>query len=86
MVSPEFGYDWTIEASKRMKKFILSNDHQQLIDYQAQGRAFDLAIPTPEHYLPLLYALALKEEDEKITVFNDKPYAGSITMTSLKIN
>jgi 4,5-DOPA dioxygenase extradiol len=82
----EFGYDWAIEATKRMKKLILSNDHQQLIDYQSQGRAFDLAIPTPEHYLPLLYALALKEEDEKITMFNDKPYAGSISMTSLKIN
>ena len=86
MDTPEFGYDWAIEASERMKKFILNNDHKQLIDYQSQGRAFDLAIPTPEHYLPLLYALALKEEDEKITLFNDKPFAGSITMTSLKIS
>lgn len=86
MDTPEFGYDWAIEASKRMKKYILNNDHQQLIDYQSQGKAFDLAIPTPEHYLPLLYALALKEEDEKITLFNDKPFAGSITMTSLKIS
>lgn len=84
--TPEFGLDWAIEASKRMKKFILNNDHQQLIDYQSQGRAFDLAIPTPEHYLPLLYALGLKEEDDKITFFNDKPFAGSITMTSLKIS
>jgi 4,5-DOPA dioxygenase extradiol len=82
----EFGYDWAIEASKRMKKFILNNDHLQLIDYQSQGRAFSLAIPTPEHYLPLLYALALKEKDEKIAFFNDKPVAGSITMTSLKIS
>jgi aromatic ring-opening dioxygenase catalytic subunit (LigB family) len=48
--------------------------------------AFDLAVPTPEQYLPLLYALALKEEDEKITLFNDNPFAGSITMTSLKIS
>jgi 4,5-DOPA dioxygenase extradiol len=82
----EFGYDWAIEASKRMKKFILNNDHQQLIDYKSQGRFFSLAIPTPEHYLPLLFALALKEKDEKITFFNDKPFAGSITMTSLKIS
>jgi 4,5-DOPA dioxygenase extradiol len=68
-----------------MKKFISNNDHQQLINYRGQGRAFDLAIPTAEHYLPLLYALALKGEDEKIVFFNDKPVAGSITMTSLKI-
>jgi 4,5-DOPA dioxygenase extradiol len=86
MDTPEFGYDWAIEASERMKKFILNNDHKHLIDYQSQGRTFDLAIPTPEHYLPLLYALALKKEDEKITLFNDKPVAGSITMTSLKIS
>jgi 4,5-DOPA dioxygenase extradiol len=85
MDTPEFGYDWAIEANERMKKFILNNDHQQLIEYQSQGRAFSLAIPTPEHYLPLLYTLALKEEDEKITLFNDKPFAGSITMTSVKI-
>jgi 4,5-DOPA dioxygenase extradiol len=83
--TPGFGYDWAIEASERMKKYILNDEHQQLINYQSQGMAFDLAIPTPEHYLPLLCALALKEEDEKITLFNDKPVAGSLTMTSLKI-
>jgi 4,5-DOPA dioxygenase extradiol len=86
MDTPEFGYDWAIEASKRMKKFILNNDHKPLIDYQSQGKEFNLAIPTPEHYLPLLYTLSLKNEDDKIKLFNDKPYAGSITMTSLKIS
>ncbi len=83
---PEFGFDWAIEASNRMKKFILNNEHQQLIDYESQGRNFKLAIPTPEHYLPLLYMLALKNEEDKIMLFNDKPFAGSITMTSLKIS
>ena len=80
-----FGYDWALEANEKMKKFISNNDHQQLINYRMQGKAFDLAIPTAEHYLPLLYALAVKEEDEKTVFFNDKPVAGSITMTSLKI-
>jgi len=80
-----FGYDWALEANEKMKKYILSNNHKQLIDYRSQGRAFDLAIPTPEHYLPLLYVLALKEENEEISLFNDKPVGGSITMTSLKI-
>jgi 4,5-DOPA dioxygenase extradiol len=83
---PGFGYDWAIEASERMKKFIQNNDHKQLINYQSQGKAFDLAIPTPEHYLPLLYALALKEQEEEVNMFNDKPVAGSLTMTSLKID
>ena len=80
-----FGYDWAVEANEKMKKFILSNDHQQLINFKSQGKAFDLAIPTPEHYLPLLYALALKEENEKVSLFNDKAVGGSLTMTSVKI-
>jgi len=81
-----YGYDWALEASEKMKKFILSNDHKQLINFRSQGKAFDLAIPTPEHYLPLLYTLALKGENEKISLFNDKAIAGSLTMTSLKID
>ncbi len=80
-----FGYDWALEASERMKKYIINNECQQLINYRSEGRAFDLAIPTPEHYLPLLYALATKKEKEEITFFNDKPVAGSLTMTSIMI-
>jgi 4,5-DOPA dioxygenase extradiol len=81
-----YGYDWAIEASEKMKAFILNNNHQALIDFRSQGKAFDNAIPTPEHYLPLLYVLALKSEKEKISLFNDKAVAGSLTMTSVKID
>jgi 4,5-DOPA dioxygenase extradiol len=80
-----YGYDWAIEANENMKKFILNGNHQNLINYQSQGKSFELAIPTPEHYLPLLYTLALKEETEAVQLFNDKLLAGSLTMTSLKI-
>ncbi len=80
-----YGYDWAIEANEKMKKHILSNDFQPLINFESQGKAFDLAIPTPEHYLPLLYALALKGEKEKVSLFNDKAVGGSLSMTSLKI-
>ncbi len=86
MDEPGFGYDWAIEANEKMKKFILSNDHGPLIDYHSQGKVFNLAVPTPEHFLPLLYALSLKEENETIEIFNDKPVMGSLTMTSLKID
>ena len=85
MEEPGYGFDWAIEANEKMKKLILANDHKSLINYKLQGRAFDLAIPTPDHFLPLLYSLALKEENEKIEVFNDKAVAGSLTMTSIKI-
>ena len=80
-----FGFDWAIEADQKMKKFILDGNHQELINYKSQGSAFNLAIPTPEHFLPLLYILALQEKNEKLSIFNDKAVAGSLTMTSVKI-
>ncbi len=82
----DFAFDWAKEASEKMKKFIVEGDHQSLINYTIQGNAFKLAIPTPEHFLPLLYILALKENNEKIALFNDKAVAGSLTMTSIKID
>jgi 4,5-DOPA dioxygenase extradiol len=84
--SEEYGYDWAIEANEKMKKNILSDDHNQLINYKSQSKAYNMAIPTPEHYLPLLYALALKEKNEKLILFNDKIVAGSLSMTSLRID
>jgi 4,5-DOPA dioxygenase extradiol len=68
-----------------MKKFILENNHKELINYTSQGKSFSLAIPSPDHYLPLLYTLALQEEKEIISIFNDKAVMGSLTMTSFKI-
>ncbi len=80
-----FGFDWALEANEKMKSFILNNDHSSLINYSQLGMAFQLSIPTPEHFLPLIYAVALKGENDSIQFFNDKPVAGSLTMTSLRI-
>ena len=80
-----YAYDWTIEANEKMKNFIVNEDHKSLMNFKSQGKAFELAIPTPEHYMPLIYTLALKTKNEEITIFNDKPVGGSLTMTSVKI-
>ncbi|WP_202903817.1 4,5-DOPA dioxygenase extradiol [Neotamlana nanhaiensis] len=84
-LNSEYAYDWAIEANDKMKHWILDGNHQNLINFKSQGTAFDLAIPTPEHYLPLIYTLALKDKNEDLSIFNDKPLAGSLTMTSVKI-
>ena len=81
----EYGFDWALEANEKMKKYILNEDHESLINFRSQGRAFDLSIPTPEHYLPLLYVLALKDQNDNVTLFNEKLVAGSLSMTSIKI-
>jgi 4,5-DOPA dioxygenase extradiol len=80
-----FGLDWALEASALFKQLIDEDRHAELADYQSLGSAVQLAVPTPEHYLPLLYALALKEAGESVSYFNDYPLAGSLTMTSLVI-
>jgi len=80
-----YAYEWASIANDKMKKFIQDGNHQALIDFRQQGKEFDLAIPTPEHYLPLIYTLALQERNENLFLFNDNSVAGSLTMTSLKI-
>ncbi len=75
----QFSLDYTQQG---MYHFNLA---KELPDYLSLGDAVQLAVPTPEHYLPMLYALALKNEEDTITYFNDKPLAGSLTMTSLLI-
>ncbi len=82
----DYGFDWAIEARAKINQHLTSGDFQPLIDYDKQGTAFQLAIPTPEHYLPLLYSLGLKQKDEDLSLFNDKLVAGSLSMTSLKIS
>lgn len=81
----EYGYDWAIEVNTKIKSFIQAEDFKSLANYKNFGKAFQLAIPTPEHYLPLLYTLALKDKKETTQFFNDKAIGGSLTMTSLKI-
>ncbi len=84
-LNTQYAFDWAIEANETMKHYILDDNHKSLINFKSQGKAFDLAIPTPEHFLPLIYTLALKEKNDAVSVFNDKPIGGSLTMTSIKI-
>lgn len=80
-----YGYDWAIQVDETIKNHLRAGNHQPLIEYYKQGKEFQLAIPTPEHYIPMLYALALQEKDEELAIFNDKALGGSLTMTSFKI-
>jgi len=79
------GYDWANEMNDKFKSLILNGEHQALINYQTLGREAMLAIPTPEHYLPLMYSLGLQGKGDKVSFFNDKAVGGSLTMTSVKL-
>jgi 4,5-DOPA dioxygenase extradiol len=81
-----YGLDWALEANALLKSLIDSGQHNKLANYHSLGSAVQLAVPTPEHYLPMLYALALKSDDDALTYFNDYALAGSLTMTSMIID
>lgn len=78
--------DWAIEANNNFKQLITDNDFKPLINYKNYSKAFQLSAPTPEHYLPMLYAVALRGKNEKVSFFNDKVVGASFSMTSLKID
>ena len=84
-INDNYGYDWAIEANTKMKEWILSSNHKQLIDFKNQTQAFNLAIPTPEHYLPLIYVIAMADDKDEKLLFNDQYLGGSLSMTSVKI-
>jgi 4,5-DOPA dioxygenase extradiol len=82
---PEYGFDWALEMNDIFKNKISNGFHKELIQYEKLHKAATLAIPTPDHYYPLLYILALQTDNDKVEFFNDKAVGGSLTMTSVKI-
>jgi len=85
MHKDNYGYDWAIEARATINSHLQDGNYAPLIDFDKQGKAYQLAIPTPEHYLPLIYTLALQEKTDPLSLFNDKLLAGSLSMTSVRI-
>ncbi len=85
MNDTDYGYDWAKTINSKFKSLIENGDHQPLINYSSLGKEAMLAIPTPEHYLPLMYTLGLKGNKDNVSFFNDKAVAGSLTMTSVKL-
>ena len=79
------GWDWAIEAREKTNNWLLDGNFQNLIDYQRQGVALQTAVPSPDHYLPLIYSLGLKEKSENLSLFNDELIGGSLSMTSVRI-
>lgn len=82
---PEYGYGWAIEMNDIFKQKINNGNHKALMEYQTLNKAALLAIPTPDHYYPLLYTLAFQENNDAVSFFNDKLVGGSLNMTSVKI-
>lgn len=83
--NPDSGYVWAQTASTKIKNLIIEEKYFELFDYTALGNDVMMAIPTPEHFLPLLYTLGLKEANDEVVFLNNKLVMGALSMTSLKI-
>ena len=80
-----YGYDWALDMNNTFKNLIQSGEHKGLINYESLGKSAKLAIPTPDHYYPLMYSLGLQTKKDEVSFFNDKAVGGSLTMTSVLI-
>ena len=85
MNEPGFAYDWATEINETFKTLIVQNNAPALIRYEQLGTAAQLAIPTPEHYIPLMYTMGLRNKKDEAMLFNDLAIGGSLTMTSVKL-
>lgn len=79
-------FDWADEFDEKIKNFIENGNDDAVINYHKLGSIADMAVPTNDHYLPLLYSLAVKGKKDEVAFFNDKMDAGSISMRSLLIS
>lgn len=79
------GFNWAREASDQLKELIARGDSDSLINYRSLSREVQMGVPTPEHFIPLLYPLGLASPGEEASFFNDRTELGAISMTSFRI-
>jgi 4,5-DOPA dioxygenase extradiol len=82
----DMAFDWARDFDALLAERILSGDHEALVDYPSLGEHASWAIPTNEHYLPLLYVMGMQDESDEIGFFNDRVTLGSISMRSILLS
>jgi len=78
-------YDWAVEIDEKIRSDLISKNHQYLINYLAMGKAAYLAVPTLDHYLPMIYAITLQEKDDDLQFTHEGFQHGSISMRCFRI-
>lgn len=84
MSSRAQGYDWATSFRHTINQAIVQRDLDTLVNYANVPYA-ELAVPTEEHYLPLLYIMAMAKDDDSVELFNDEMDMGAVSMTSVVI-
>ncbi|WP_406659875.1 4,5-DOPA dioxygenase extradiol [Methanolobus sp. ZRKC3] len=78
-------YEWAVEFDEKVRSNLLSGNHRDLIEYQSMGETAPRAVPTLDHYLPMIYAIALQEKDEPLTFIHEGFQHASVSMRSFQI-
>jgi 4,5-DOPA dioxygenase extradiol len=78
-------YDWATRFENRVKAHLLAGQTEPVIDYETLGADAALSVPTPDHYLPLLYVLGTRQESERIHFPVEGVDGGSISMLAMQI-
>ena len=76
------GFDWAYEFDDFIHDNVINSSHDNILKYEDLGEAAKLAVPTPDHFYPFLYALGATNKEDKVSVYNKSPELGSLTMTS----
>jgi 4,5-DOPA dioxygenase extradiol len=77
--------DWSVEIDGRVKRHLTNREHDQLIHWRGMGRNAAMAVPASDHYLPMIYAIGLQEEDEEVRFAFEGIQNGTISMRSFRI-
>jgi len=78
-------YAWARDFDEKVKANLLKGNHKDLIHYESMGKASSVAVPTLDHYLPMIYTIALQEKNEPLTFIHEGFQNGSISMRCFRI-
>lgn len=79
-------FDWSLEFDTKVKSHLINHEHKPLIEYEKMGEAALLSVPTNDHYLPMIYAIALQQKKEEVKFIYESIDMGSISMRSFLIS
>jgi 4,5-DOPA dioxygenase extradiol len=78
-------YDWAIEFDDKVKRHLLDRNHKELLDCKNMSKATALSVPTLDHYLPMIFAIALQKKEDKLEFIYEGFQNKSVSMRCFKI-
>ncbi|HET9838978.1 MAG TPA: 4,5-DOPA dioxygenase extradiol [Candidatus Angelobacter sp.] len=78
-------FDWAVRFEQQAREMLLAAEHRPLVEYEKLGRDAHLSIPTPDHYLPLLYVIGARQERDRVSFPVEGVDGGSISMLAVRV-